>query len=102
VQRTAGVLRRTRIRRSREQIAAVGSLIGAEAVDMTTGPAVYPTPAAHCQSCDFSAPCLALTAGMDPEELLARNFGHPRAAQPKVRLGQSTWSFGRGAAPPQW
>ena len=34
-QRTAGMLRRTRIRRSRDEIAAVGSLMAAEAIEMT-------------------------------------------------------------------
>ena len=34
-QRTAGVLRRTRIRRTRDEIAAVGSLLAAEALEMT-------------------------------------------------------------------
>jgi hypothetical protein len=101
-QRTAGVLRRTRIRRGRDEIVAAGRLIGAEAIDMTSEPAVYPTPAAHCQTCEFTAPCLAVTEGTDPEQLLANNFRHPLAGQPKTRLGQSTWSFGRGAAPPRW
>ena len=34
-QRTAGMLRRTRIRRSRDEIAVVGSLLAAEALEMT-------------------------------------------------------------------
>lgn len=101
-QRTAGVLRRTRIRRSRHEITSVGMLIAAEAVDMTSWPTVYPTPAAHCLECEFNAPCLAMTEGADPEPALATDFRPPPAAQPKPRLGQSTWGFGRGAAPPQW
>jgi hypothetical protein len=102
-QRTAGVLRRTRIRRSRAEIAATGMLIAAEAVDMISEPAVYPTPAAHCQDCEFSTPCLALEAGTDAEPVLAAHFRQrPVGAYPKPRLGQSTWGFGRGAAPPKW
>jgi hypothetical protein len=102
-QRTAGVLRRTRIRRSRAEITAAGPLIGAEALDMTDRPAVYPTPAAHCHVCEFNAPCLAITAGEDPEPLLAAHFRrHPAEDRGRPRLGQSTWGFGRGAAPPQW
>ena len=43
-QRTAGMLRRTRIRRSRDEIAAVGNLMATEAIEMTGAPAVYPSP----------------------------------------------------------
>lgn len=100
---TAGVLRRTRIRRSRAEISMVGMLIGAEAIDMTTNPAIYPTFAPHCQTCEFRSPCLALVEGTDPEPLLSQRFRrHPAAERRKPRLGQSTWGFGRGAAPPQW
>lgn len=102
-QRTAGLLRRTRIRRSRAEIGAVGMLIGTEAIDMSGEPAIYPTFASHCQTCEFSAPCLALTEGADPEPVLAEHFRrHPPENRQKPRLGQSTWGFGRGAAPPHW
>jgi len=102
-QSTAGPLRRTRIRRSRAEIGAVGVLIGAEAIPMSSDPAIYPTFAAHCQTCEFSTPCLALVARTDPEPMLAANFRrHAGEDQRKPRLGQSTWGFGRGAAPPQW
>ena len=100
---TAGLLRRTRIRRSRAEIGAAGALIGAEAIQMFSEPAIYPTFAAHCQTCEFIAPCLAIVQGTDPEPLLAAKFRpHPADDQRKPRLGQSTWGFGRGAAPPQW
>jgi hypothetical protein len=98
----AGVLRRTRIRRSRHEITSVGMLIAAEAVDMVGWPSVYPTPGTHCAACEFNVPCLALTEGADPEPVLAADFRPPPDAPPKPRLGQSTWGFGRGAAPPQW
>jgi len=102
-QRTAGLLRRTRIRRSREEIAAVGGQLGIEALEMLSGPAIYPTPAAHCRCCEFGAPCLAMMAGHDAEPLLADDFRrHPSEVERKPRLGQATWGFGRGAAPPQW
>lgn len=102
-QSTAGFVRRTRIRRSRADIGAVGALIGAEAVEMCGEPPVYPTFAAHCRACEFVAPCRAIVAGTDPEPLLAAKF-RPCAGddQRKPRLGQATWGFGRGAAPPQW
>lgn len=101
-QLTAGVLRRTRIRRSRHEITSAGRLIAAEAIDMTSSPSVYPTFAAHCGACEFSAPCSALTAGVDAEPLLEAYFRRPPDQQAKPQLGQSTWGFGRGAAPPRW
>jgi hypothetical protein len=102
-QQTAGLLRRTHIRRTRSEIAAVGTQLAAEALDMIREPAIYPNPAAHCSACEFAAPCLALFAGADPEPQLATRFRlRPVSAQPKPRLGQATWGFGRGAAPPRW
>jgi len=102
-QRTAGPLRRTRIRRTRDEIAAEGRQLAAEALDMACEPAIYPNPAAHCAVCEFAAPCLAQFEGADPEPVLAARFrARSVSAQPKPRLGQSTWGFGRGAAPPQW
>jgi len=102
-QYTAGLLRRTHIRRSRAEISLVPVLIGAEAIDMTGDPAIYPTFAHHCQTCEFSSPCLALIEGTDAETILAQGFRRqPTEYSPKPRLGQSTWGFGRGAAPPQW
>lgn len=102
-QHTAGPLRRTRIRRTRREIAAVRTQLAAEALDMTREPAIYPNPAEHCSECEFAAPCLAMFEGADPEPVLAAQFRRrPASAQLKPRLGQSTWGFGRGAAPPQW
>lgn len=101
-QRTAGVLRRTLVRRSRSEISSVGMLIAAEVLDMTNWPASYPTPAAHCSTCEFNAPCAAITIGDDPEPLLTNGFRVATDAPAKPRLGQSTWGFGRGAAPPSW
>jgi hypothetical protein len=102
-QRTAGLLRRTRIRRGREEIAAIGRLLAAEAVEMTGAPVTYPSPGPHCLACAFTAPCLTSYEGADPEPLLEVHF-HRRADEPeqKPRLGQATWGFGRGAAPPGW
>ncbi|HWT47846.1 MAG TPA: hypothetical protein VN255_04415, partial [Mycobacterium sp.] len=102
-QSTTGLLRRTRIRRSRAEIGAIGALIATEAIQMSSAPAIYPTFAAHCQACEFSSPCLALVEGTDPEPMLAARFrAHPPEDLRKPRLGQSTWGFGRGAAPPRW
>jgi hypothetical protein len=94
-QRTAGVLRRTHIRRSRHEIAAVGTLIAAEVADMASWPIVYPTFGTHCRVCEFDAPCRAMTDGTDPQSVLAGHFRHHPDVQAKRKLGQSTW-LGRG------
>lgn len=101
-QRTAGLMRRTRIRRSREEIAAAGDLIATEAIVMTGAPVVYPNPGPHCLDCEFSTPCLAMFEGADPGPLLAAGFKRRSDAPRTPRLGQATWGFGRGAAPPNW
>jgi hypothetical protein len=102
-EKRAGPLRRTRIRRTRQEIVDVGRQRAVEALDMVSGPAIYPSPAAHCSVCEFAAPCLALFEGGDPEPILKARFRQrPVSAQPKPRLGQATWGFGRGAAPPGW
>ena len=99
----AGVMRRTRIRRRRDEISAAGAQISAEALEMTSDPAIYPTPAAHCGECAFAAPCLAQFEGSDPQPMLSEHFRErPAGTVPAPRLGQSTWGFGRGAAPPRW
>jgi hypothetical protein len=99
----AGVLRRTRVRRTRDEISAAGAQIAAEALEMTGGPAIYPNPAAHCGICPFVAPCLALFAGSDPQLVLSEQFRkRPADTVLAPRLGQSTWGFGRGAGPPRW
>ena len=79
--------------------------IGAEAIQMNSEPAITPTFAAHCQACEFSAPCLGLSSrGRNPKPMLAAPViaGGRVEDQRKPRLGQSTWGFGRGAAPPRW
>jgi hypothetical protein len=101
-QHIAGPLRRTRIRRSRSEITAAGSQLADEALDMVGDPAIYPSPGAHCAVCAFAAPCLAMFGGADPEPVLAAHFGPRSPTAPKPRLGQATWGFGRGAAPPRW
>jgi len=101
-QHTAGPVRRTRIRRSRDEIASAGAQLAAEALDMVGEPAIYPNPGAHCSICEFTAPCLAMFAAADPEPLLAAQFRPRSATEAKPRLGQATWGFGRGAAPPRW
>jgi len=101
-QQTAGPVRRTRIRRTRGEIASVGAQLASEALDMIRGPSVYPNPGTHCAECGFALPCLVMFEGADPEPLLTSQFRQRPAAEPRPRLGQATWGFGRGAAPPQW
>lgn len=98
---TVGGLRRTWVRRTRAEITGVPKLIAAEALEMTGAAAIYPHSGSHCHSCVFSAPCLACYQGADPAAELANRFQTPTgAAEAKPRLGQSTWGFGRGGAPP--
>jgi hypothetical protein len=99
---TAGPVRRTRIRRGRSEIASAGRGLAIEALDMVGDPAIYPSPGTHCTSCEFAAPCLAMFQGADPEPLLSARFRRRPEMESKPRLGQATWGFGRGAAPPQW
>ena len=101
-QRTAGPVRRTRIRRTRGEIASAGVQLTAEALDMAGEPAIYPNPGAHCSACEFAAPCLAMYQGTDPEPVLAAQFRERSETASRPRLGQATWGFGRGAAPPRW
>ncbi|CAN5655284.1 hypothetical protein BH20ACT2_BH20ACT2_15940 [soil metagenome] len=94
--------RRTRIRHHPTEIARMGDRLGAEALAMfATGLALYPTPAAHCETCAFRAPCLAMEAGDEPSAMLEDDYRvHELPAEPEPRLGNPTWSMGRGAAPP--
>jgi hypothetical protein len=102
-QREAGVLRRTRIRRTRDEVGAVPAQLAAQVRVMAGLPRIEPAFGEHCAVCEFSAPCLAILVGEDPEPLLANGFQlRPVDAKPKPKLGQSTWGFGRGAAPPEW
>jgi hypothetical protein len=102
-QHTAGPIHRTHIRRTRQEIAAAGRQLAVEALEIAFEPAIYPSPAAHCSVCEFAAPCLALFESRDPEPILQARFRRrPASVQLKPRLGQATWGFGRGAAPPQW
>jgi len=102
-QRTAGMVRRTQVRRSRDEIAAIGRLIATEAIEMTSAPTIYPSTGAHCLDCEYRSPCLSLFEGVDPAPLLALHFRRREGrAEEGPRLGQATWGFGRGAAPPDW
>ncbi len=102
-QETAGILRRTRIRRSRGEIETTARQVGAEALEMLNPKlALYPTPsAAHCPQCLFVAPCLAMTEGEDPALDLATRF-RPGPAEPvyEPRLGAGGGGGRNVAMPP--
>lgn len=89
-QETAGVLRRTRIRRTGAEIETITQQIGAEALEMLNPElALYPTPSpAHCPRCAFAAPCLSMTEGADPALDLAAGFARgPAVPAYQPRLG---------------
>ncbi|MBA2552153.1 MAG: hypothetical protein H0V10_00350 [Geodermatophilaceae bacterium] len=100
-QQTSGMIRRTRIRRTREEIAGMGTLIAAEALEMLDpAVAVYPSPGAHCTACAFDVPCLTISEGEDPAlDLAARYRTRPVGLPPKARLGATGGSRG-GVVPP--
>jgi hypothetical protein len=94
--------RRVQVPRARAELAAFGQRLADQLVEMIdAATSVYPNPStARCGTCAFRAPCLALDAGRDVDELLARSFRR-RDHEPKPgTLGARTWSMGRGAAPP--
>jgi hypothetical protein len=98
-----GQFRRTRILRGPAELAAMGARLAAEALDMVEpGLRLYPNPAPeHCGSCRFVAPCLAVERG-DVRAVLEAAYRDrgPERIEPG-RLGNATWSMGRGAAPPR-
>ena len=99
----AGLLRRTRIRRSRAEIGAVGMRIGAEAIQMTVSrPSRQPSPLiVRCANSARRA--WPSSRGGTRNRRWRPAIAAGRAEdQAKPRLGQSTWGFGRGAAPPRW
>ena len=100
-----GEFRRTRILRDRDELAAMGARLAAEALEMVDpGLRVYPSPApGHCGSCQFVAPCLAMERGGDLRAVLEDGYRDrgPERVEPG-RLGSATWGTGRGAAPPRF
>lgn len=91
-QETAGVLRRTRIRRSRAEIEMSRHQVGVEVLEMLD-PALglHPAPSPErCPRCLFVAPCLTMTEGGDPALDLASRFRRgPDTPTYEPRLGAS-------------
>jgi len=100
-QRTSGMIRRTRIRRTRQEINGMGALIAAEALEMLDpAVAMYPTPGAWCSSCAFDVPCLTMSEGEDPALDLAARYRTRAVGSPVTgRLGAAGGSRG-GVLPP--
>jgi hypothetical protein len=100
-----GPFRRTRVPRDRAELAAMGTRLAAEALEMVDPDLrVYPSPSPeHCGSCQFEAPCLAMERGGDVRAVLEAGYRDrgPERVEPG-RLGAATWGTGRGAAPPRF
>lgn len=95
--------RRTPVARTRERLRRHLAQVADEVADMGDPDlAVYPHPdPGHCAACSFRAPCRALSETGDAEALLAEAY-RPRPDPDESeagRLGTTTWSMGRGAAP---
>lgn len=97
--------RRTRITRTRAELAVCGRQIAEEALDMCSPDlVVYPSPsAAHCGPCAFREPCLSINMGADVQAVLEARY-RDRGPEEVVegRLGGATWSMNRGARPPRF
>jgi len=96
--------RRSVRRLSRFQVEHAGVQLGWEALAMMDPRlSVYPTPAGHCTTCPFVAPCIALTEHGDADKALSESYRLRPPDEPvEGRLGGATWSMGRGGAPPKF
>lgn len=104
-QQTVGPLRRTKIARTRHEIAEMGRQLGVEALRMVDSDVpTYPTPDEHnCVACQFLRPCLAITEAGDATELLATGYRQrPSDSVPKARLGGRPTGMGRGGIPTEF
>jgi hypothetical protein len=86
--------RRTAVRTPPRQLRQLRRQAAAEFLAMLDpGVACYPTPSpANCGPCPFRAPCLAISAGDDPEPLLAA--GYRRRVPAAIPLPERTGSLG--------
>ncbi|MGH2687638.1 MAG: hypothetical protein ACRDKW_02355, partial [Actinomycetota bacterium] len=105
-QQQDGPFRRTSIPRSPRELTMLRRQMAGEVLEMSD-PAVriYPTPSpANCAGCAFRAPCLVVTEGDEPDEVIAAGYRRRPAVEPgaEPRIGSATWSQNRGAAPLGW
>jgi hypothetical protein len=102
---SAPAFARTPMPRSRDDVEGAGRRLGLVASEMAHPDLVlYPSPeVGHCSSCAFRAPCTAINEGLAAEAHLERAYQvRPKEDPQEGRLGGSTWSMGRGAAPPKF
>jgi hypothetical protein len=94
--------RRTRAPKSEAERERRRRDLAAEAREMTDSTlALYPSPSPeHCPRCPFLEPCLAMNEGGDAAPILEARFQR-RLREDESRIGQVSWSLGRGAAPPR-
>lgn len=94
--------RRTALRRSRAEIERAGQRLAQEARLMSaTDVFVYPSPSpANCGRCPYRNPCRAQQSGGDVEGILRADYEARPPPYMPGRIGDVTWSIGRGAAPP--
>jgi hypothetical protein len=105
VQETTSFACRTRVSRTGQELRAHRTQMTIEGLAMSDpAVAIYPHPTpANCGACDYVAPCLAMSTGTDPTEILASAYRRrPAEELQEGRLGGVTWSIGRGAAPPKF
>jgi len=101
----AGPFRRTWIPRAQAAYAAVGRIVGQQALRMADPMvAVDPSPGPDvCPACPYLAPCVMMFQGLPPEAMLRAEFmERPQPESEPGRLGNVSWSIGRGAAPPRF
>jgi hypothetical protein len=67
---------RTPVRRNKQEIDSCGERIYMEAMDMLTGPQIYPNPTGDysCLNCIFRVPCIARDDGSDWKMILSDNY----------------------------
>ncbi|MQA85699.1 MAG: hypothetical protein GEV03_14015 [Streptosporangiales bacterium] len=104
-QEATEAFRRTQIVRNDAELEEFGTRVALEALDMTDAELpLYPNPSPdNCARCEYRPPCIAMNERTDPDAILATSY-RVRPPEPieEGRLGGSTWSMGRGAAPPRF
>jgi hypothetical protein len=95
--------RRVQKARRPAELASFGGRLARQAQEMIAeDTAAYPSPTpANCDRCAFRAPCLAMDAGGDVPSLLATGYRQRAEMDRPGKLGTTSWSVGRGAAPPK-
>jgi hypothetical protein len=95
--------RRTRIRRSREEVAAAGLQATVEIGEMIDPEVrIYPSPSPEsCAACGFREPCSAMYRGEDAASMLETSYRRRPEDAASWRLG-SRRLLGRGSIRPPW